>query len=169
MTLVEHRIAGEKVAGPRTIDVENPATAEAVRQVGLADRAQVQRTIAAAQDALPAWRDTPAAKRAQVMFRFKMLLERDADAIVALLSEEHGKTLEDAMGELKRGIENVEYACGVPELLKGNTPTTPVPASIPFQTTSRWAWLRVLPRLTSQPWFLCGCFRWRLPAVTRSF
>ncbi|WP_286222105.1 CoA-acylating methylmalonate-semialdehyde dehydrogenase [Marinobacter apostichopi] len=119
MTLVEHRIAGEKVAGPRTIDVENPATAEAVRQVGLADRAQVQRTIAAAQDALPAWRDTPAAKRAQVMFRFKMLLERDADAIVALLSEEHGKTLEDAMGELKRGIENVEYACGVPELLKG--------------------------------------------------
>ncbi len=61
----------------------------------------------------------PPAKRAQVMYRFKTLLERDADEICALVSEEHGKVLEDAMGELKRGIENVEYACGVPELLKG--------------------------------------------------
>ena len=77
MTLVEHRIAGERVAGTRAIDVENPATAQAVRQVGLADRDQVQRTIAAAQAALPSWRDTPAAKRAQVMFRFKQLLEQN--------------------------------------------------------------------------------------------
>ncbi|MFP3427651.1 aldehyde dehydrogenase family protein, partial [Pseudoalteromonas sp. SIMBA_162] len=67
----------------------------------------------------PAWRAMPPAKRAQVMYRFKTLLERDAQEICALISEEHGKVLDDAMGELKRGIENVEYACGVPELLKG--------------------------------------------------
>ncbi|MDR9424352.1 MAG: CoA-acylating methylmalonate-semialdehyde dehydrogenase [Marinobacter sp.] len=119
MTVVEHRIAGQPVAGERLIDVENPATATAIRQVGLASPAQVQQAIAAAEAALPEWRNTPASKRAQVMFRFKMLLERDADEVVQLLSEEHGKTCEDAMGELKRGIENVEYACGVPELLKG--------------------------------------------------
>lgn len=119
MTVVEHRIAGKRITGERLIDVENPATAEAIRQVGLADRDQVKQAITAAETALPAWSKTPPAKRAQVMFRFKMLLERDADQIVQLLSEEHGKTIEDAMGELKRGIENVEYACGVPELLKG--------------------------------------------------
>ncbi|WP_219821204.1 CoA-acylating methylmalonate-semialdehyde dehydrogenase [Oceanisphaera arctica] len=76
--------------------------------------------VAVAKAAFPAWRDTPPAKRARVMFRFKQLLEERADDICALISEEHGKTLEDARGELQRGIENVEYACGVPELLKGD-------------------------------------------------
>ncbi|GAA0638811.1 CoA-acylating methylmalonate-semialdehyde dehydrogenase [Halomonas beimenensis] len=119
MTNVTHWIAGERVAGERRIDVFNPATGEAVRRVALGDAATVDRAIAAAREAQPAWRDLPPAKRAQVMFRFKTLLERDADEICRLVAEEHGKVLEDAMGELKRGIENVEYACGVPELLKG--------------------------------------------------
>ncbi|QFU01815.1 Methylmalonate-semialdehyde dehydrogenase [acylating] [Halomonas sp. THAF5a] len=119
MTDVNHWIAGDRVAGERSIDVFNPATGEAIRRVALGDTATVERAIAAAREAQPAWRDLPPAKRAQVMFRFKMLLERDADEICRLVAEEHGKVLEDAMGELKRGIENVEYACGVPELLKG--------------------------------------------------
>ncbi|MCI0511025.1 methylmalonate-semialdehyde dehydrogenase [acylating] [Chromohalobacter marismortui] len=119
MTDVSHRIAGEPLTSERTIDVLNPATAAPVRRLAMADTATVQRAIDAARDAQPAWRDMPPAKRAQVMYRFKTLLERDADEICALISEEHGKVLEDAMGELKRGIENVEYACGVPELLKG--------------------------------------------------
>ena len=119
MTDVYHWIAGERLAGERTLDVINPATAEPVRRLAMADTATVQRAIDAAREAQPAWRDMPPAKRAQVMYRFKTLLERDADEICALISEEHGKVLEDAMGELKRGIENVEYACGVPELLKG--------------------------------------------------
>ncbi|ATJ81918.1 CoA-acylating methylmalonate-semialdehyde dehydrogenase [Halomonas beimenensis] len=119
MTNVTHWIAGERVAGERRIDVFNPATGEAVRRVALGDAATVDRAIAAAREAQPAWRDLPPAKRAQVMFRFKTLLERDADEICRLVAEEHGKVLEDALGELKRGIENVEYACGVPELLKG--------------------------------------------------
>ncbi|MCO7230935.1 MULTISPECIES: CoA-acylating methylmalonate-semialdehyde dehydrogenase [unclassified Cobetia] len=119
MDTLTHLIGGDAVTGERTLDVLNPATAQAVRRLPLADAAIMQRAIETASDALPAWRAMPPAKRAQVMYRFKTLLERDAQEICALISEEHGKVLDDAMGELKRGIENVEYACGVPELLKG--------------------------------------------------
>ncbi len=119
MPTLTHWIGGERLEGERHLDVTNPASAEVIGRVPMASAATVERAIDAAQAAQPTWRDTPPARRAQVMFRFKMLLERDADEICALIAEEHGKVLEDAMGELKRGIENVEYACGVPELLKG--------------------------------------------------
>ena len=119
MSVISHLINGELVRGQRTLDVTNPSTGAVIRQVSDASAADVEKAIDAAQAAFPAWRDTPPAKRAQVMYRFKQLLEEHADRIVQLVSEEHGKTSEDAMGELKRGIENVEYACGVPELLKG--------------------------------------------------
>ena len=120
MSIVQHLIDGEHVAAAgRTADVFNPATGQVTRQVALADRATVQSAIDSAKAAFPAWRNTPAAKRAQVMFRFKQLLEQNEARIAQMISEEHGKTLEDAAGELKRGIENVEFACAAPELLKG--------------------------------------------------
>ncbi|TBV01257.1 CoA-acylating methylmalonate-semialdehyde dehydrogenase [Phytopseudomonas dryadis] len=121
MTTIQHLIHGELTDGQggRRADVFNPATGEAVRRVALADVATVQQAIDSAKAAFPAWRNTPPAKRAQVMFRFKQLLEQHEEAISRLISEEHGKTLEDAAGELKRGIENVEYACAAPEILKG--------------------------------------------------
>nr|WP_298109105.1 CoA-acylating methylmalonate-semialdehyde dehydrogenase [uncultured Pseudomonas sp.] len=120
MSLVPHLIHGERTAGTgRTADVFNPSTGEAGKQVSLADRATLQLAIDSAKAAFPAWRNTPAAKRAQVMFRFKQLLEQHEATIAQLISEEHGKTLEDAAGELKRGIENVEFACSAPEILKG--------------------------------------------------
>ncbi len=120
MSLVPHLIHGERTAGTgRTADVFNPSTGEAGKQVALADRATLQLAIDSAKAAFPAWRNTPAAKRAQVMFRFKQLLEQHEATIAQLISEEHGKTLEDAAGELKRGIENVEFACSAPEILKG--------------------------------------------------
>ena len=120
MTLVTHLINGEMVAGTgRTADVFNPSTGEVSKQVALADRATMQLAIDSAKSAFPAWRKTPPAKRAHVMFRFKQLLEAHEAAIAKLISEEHGKTLEDAVGELKRGIENVEFACGAPQILKG--------------------------------------------------
>ena len=120
MSLVPHLIHGERTAGTgRTADVFNPSTGEAGKQVALADRATLQLAIDSAKAAFPAWRNTPAAKRAQVMFRFKQLLEQHEASIAQLISEEHGKTLEDAAGELKRGIENVEFACSAPEILKG--------------------------------------------------
>ncbi|WP_374404464.1 CoA-acylating methylmalonate-semialdehyde dehydrogenase [Niveibacterium sp.] len=120
MNTVGHLINGLAVADTaRVQNVYNPATGEATRQVALASVETVQAAIAAAQAAFPAWRDTPPIKRARIMFRFKQSLEENADKICALITDEHGKVLNDAMGELQRGIENVEYACCAPELLKG--------------------------------------------------
>ncbi|MBP8171622.1 MAG: CoA-acylating methylmalonate-semialdehyde dehydrogenase [Pseudomonas sp.] len=120
MTPIQHLINGEFVNdNGRTASVYNPSTGQVIHQVALASRATVQQAIDAAQAAYPAWRNTPPAKRAQIMYRFKQLLEANEARIARLISEEHGKTLEDATGELKRGIENVEYACAAPELLKG--------------------------------------------------
>ena len=120
MQKVTHMIAGEMVShSEQTLDVFNPATGQVscVLEMGNADT--VASAIAAAEKALPEWRATPPLKRARVMFRFKELLEKHQDQIAQLISEEHGKTLPDALGELQRGIENVEYACAAPELLKG--------------------------------------------------
>jgi malonate-semialdehyde dehydrogenase (acetylating)/methylmalonate-semialdehyde dehydrogenase len=120
MSTIQHLINGEFVTDTgRTADVYNPSTGEAIHKVPLASRATVQKAIDAGKAAFPAWRNTPPAKRAQVMFRFKQLLEQNEAKISQMISEEHGKTLEDAAGELKRGIENVEYACAAPEILKG--------------------------------------------------
>ncbi|WGY45964.1 CoA-acylating methylmalonate-semialdehyde dehydrogenase [Vibrio sp. ABG19] len=120
MNTIGHLINGQLVTtAQRLQDVYNPATGTASKQVALAPKETVQEAIAAAQAAFPAWRDTPAIKRARVMFRFKELLEQHADKICQLIGEEHGKICHDAAGELQRGIENVEFACGVPELLKG--------------------------------------------------
>ena len=120
MTIITHLINGEiRPANGRVTDVFNPATGEVIRQVELASKTTVEDAIAAAKAALPAWRNLPPARRAQILFRFKTLLEEHESQIVALISEEHGKTPEDAAGELRRGIENVEYATAAPELLKG--------------------------------------------------
>ena len=120
VTLIPHFINGERFIGEgRRADVYNPATGEITGQVGLADAVTLQRALDAAQAAYPAWRNTPPAKRAQVLFRFKQLLEQHEAEIALLISQEHGKTVEDAAGELKRGIENIEYACAAPEILKG--------------------------------------------------
>lgn len=120
MKTVGHLINGElREDTGRTQPVYNPSTGEVSKQVALASKATVESAIAAAQAAFPAWRDTPPAKRARIMFRFKELLEQNAKAINQLIGEEHGKISHDAGGELQRGIENVEYACYAPELLKG--------------------------------------------------
>lgn len=117
---VGHLINGKIVTeGTRSQDIFNPATGEVINQVDMASGATVEQAIATAQNAFPEWRNTPPAKRAKVMFRFKELLEQNADAIAAMIGQEHGKILADAKGELLRGIENVEYACGAPEFLKG--------------------------------------------------
>jgi len=118
--VVGHYINGQVVADTgRTQGVTNPATGETIREVALASRETVAAAIAAAEAAFPAWRNTPPLKRARILFRFKQLLEEHQDEIVALITEEHGKVLDDAAGEFIRGVEVVEYACGAPEILKG--------------------------------------------------
>ncbi|TIH06853.1 CoA-acylating methylmalonate-semialdehyde dehydrogenase [Pseudomonas leptonychotis] len=120
MNTVGHLINGQIVNdAARLQDVYNPSTGEVSKQVALASKSTVEQAISAAEAAFPAWRNTPPLKRARVMFRFKELLEQNADRIAQMIGEEHGKISHDALGELQRGIENVEYACGAPELLKG--------------------------------------------------
>ena len=120
MEIVGHLINGEIVAdNNRPQNVYDPATGEITKQVAMAAKTTVEQAIANAEAAYPAWRNTPAVKRARVMFRFKQLLEERADTICKMIVSEHGKVYNDAMGELERGIENVEYACCAPELLKG--------------------------------------------------
>lgn len=115
-----HFIGGKEVScGTRKAEVFNPATGEVARMVALADAATLDSAVQAAQDAYPAWRQTPPQKRAQILFRFKQLLEQHAEEICTLITLEHGKVIDDAHGELSRGIEVVEYACGISELLKG--------------------------------------------------
>lgn len=117
---VGHLIGGERRdAAARCQPVHDPATGAVLREVALADAATVQAAVAAAQQAFPPWRATPPLKRARVMSRLVTLLEQDAPALCALITQEHGKTLADSLGELQRGIENVEYAAYAPELLKG--------------------------------------------------
>ncbi len=120
MNLIGHFINGKMVSDNNKLqDVFNPAEGRAVKQVALAPKATVEDAINSAAVAFADWRDTPPIKRARVMFRFKELLEQNADEICQLIGEEHGKISHDAAGELQRGIENVEYACGITELLKG--------------------------------------------------
>lgn len=120
LTLISHLIDGQLVSGgSRSQEVFNPATGQAEKRVPLADKLTVEKAIASAQAAYPAWRATPPLKRARVMSKFKELLEANAERICALVTDEHGKVLADSMGELQRGIENVEYASYAPELLKG--------------------------------------------------
>ena len=115
-----HFIAGRAVAGTsgRSGPVHNPATGELRGSVAYASADETRDAIAAAEAALPAWAATPPLQRARVMFRYKALLEQHAAEIAALLTSEHGKVLSDARGELVRGAEVVEFACGIPQLLK---------------------------------------------------
>lgn len=105
--------------GSRTQPVYNPATGQISKHVLIANVETVEKAISAGVEAFPAWRDTPVLKRARVMFKFKQLLEEHAEQICELIGQEHGKISHDALGELQRGIENVEYACAAPEFLKG--------------------------------------------------
>tara|TARA_B100000686_G_C16764346_1_gene960796 strand:+ start:789 stop:2321 length:1533 start_codon:yes stop_codon:yes gene_type:complete len=120
LPILGHYIDGNEVSGgERNYDVFDPATGEINKKVAIADTDTYERAVITAQSAFPAWRQTPPQKRAQIMFRFKQLLEEFADDICHLITTEHGKVIDDARGELNRGIEIVEYACGISELLKG--------------------------------------------------
>ena len=118
--VVGHLIGGKLILDSgRTQDVFNPATGAVERQVALASKATVDEAIADSQRAYESWSKVPPAKKARIMFKLKMLLEENAETICELITMEHGKVLNDAMGELQRGIEVVDYAISAPEILKG--------------------------------------------------
>jgi len=119
--IVQHYIGGQRMEGDgkRRAEVFDPAIGRVARQVVLANAHDVDRAVRVAQAAFPLWAATAPLTRARVMFRFRELLERNAEEIAAVVTAEHGKILSDAAGELTRGLEVVEFACGIPELLKG--------------------------------------------------
>jgi malonate-semialdehyde dehydrogenase (acetylating)/methylmalonate-semialdehyde dehydrogenase len=121
MTNLHHYVGGERIDGRsgRFADVFNPATGLVEKQVPLATAEEVGEAVAVAQAAWPAWAKTPPLRRARILDRFKSLLTENADRLAELISAEHGKTHDDALGEVTRGFEVVEFAVGIPHLLKG--------------------------------------------------
>jgi malonate-semialdehyde dehydrogenase (acetylating)/methylmalonate-semialdehyde dehydrogenase len=120
MALIPHFIGGASFeSADRYADVFDPATGQVTKRVPLASPDDIRAAVDAASAAFPAWADTTPLNRARVMFRFKELLERHAGDLAAIITSEHGKVLSDAKGEVTRGLEVVEFACGIPHLLKG--------------------------------------------------
>ena len=107
------------VCGSNEIRSFNPATGAVTKHVPLATSAEVDAAVAAAKAALPGWASTPPHVRARVMFRFRDLVEQNGDLLAGIINNEHGKVLSDARGEVTRGNEVVEFACGIPQMLKG--------------------------------------------------
>src|SRR6202046_2235535 len=121
MREIGHFIGGKEVKGEsgRSGDVFNPNTGEVQAKVALASKAEVEAAIANAQAAFPGWAATNPQRRARVMFKFLELIQGEYDDLARLLSSEHGKTFADAKGDIQRGLEVVEFACGIPNLMKG--------------------------------------------------
>ena len=119
-TRIPHWIAGKRAeGGTRSGAVYNPATGVQTGSVAFADSATVDAAVAAAKAAFPAWSQTPPIRRARVLFKLREIIEKNADALADQLTAEHGKTHSDALGEVTRGLEVLELACGIPQLLKG--------------------------------------------------
>jgi len=122
MNRISHWIDGKVVESTsgNSAPVYDPATGEQTAAVDLASAAEVDAAVAAAKAAFPGWRSTSLSKRAEVMFRMRELVDANRKEIASLLTAEHGKVLSDSLGEVARGLENIEYACGVPQLIKGD-------------------------------------------------
>src|SRR5258707_1084670 len=104
----------------RTSEVYNPSTGKVIAKVPLCDARETGEVVEAAAVALPAWSETPVVERARLMFRFRALLEEHFEELAALVTREHGKTLAESRAEVNRGIELVEFACGIPSLIAGD-------------------------------------------------
>ena len=120
MRSIEHFINGGRVTdGSRHGDVWNPSQGEVQARVNLGTAATLQKAVDAARAAQPAWAMTNPQRRARIMFKFKDLVEAHMDELAELLASEHGKVIADAKGDIQRGLEVIEFACGIPHALKG--------------------------------------------------
>ena len=149
---VPHWIGGktEKGEAKAFADIFNPATGEVKRRVPLDSTAELEQAVAAAKAVFPEWSNPPPLRRARVMFRFRDLLEKNADRLAAIITSEHGKVLDDAKGEVMRGLEVVEFATGIPHLLKGEF-TEQVGTGIDSgRSASPLAWWPASPRSISR-------------------
>ena len=136
----------------------NPATGEQQAEVDLASVDEVDAAVAVAKAAFAGVAGRRRCRAAaEVMFRFRELVDANRKEIAALLTAEHGKVLSDALGEVARGLENIEFACGIPHLLKGGYSEQASTASTCTRSASRSAWWPASRRSTSRPWCRCGC------------
>jgi malonate-semialdehyde dehydrogenase (acetylating)/methylmalonate-semialdehyde dehydrogenase len=121
MKIIEHFVNGKQYSGSskRTSPVFNPATGEETAQVKLGNLKDLNQIVEKAQKAFYSWSNTPPLQRARVLFKYKELIEKNSDLLIKIIVSEHGKVYEDARGSLTRGLEVVEYACGIPQMLKG--------------------------------------------------
>jgi len=120
MRVIDHFISGGAGgSGGRESDVFDPNTGQVQARVRLGTQAELDRAVAAAQAAQPGWAATNPQRRARVLFRFKELVEANMESLAVLLASEHGKVVADAKGDIQRGLDVVEFACGIPHLLKG--------------------------------------------------
>ena len=121
MRIIDHYVSGEKFLGnsKRLSSVFNPATGEETAKVRLGSKEDLNKTVEKALNAFEPWLNTPPLQRARVLFKFKELIEKNSDELTKIIVSEHGKVYEDAKGSLLRGLEVVEYACGIPQILKG--------------------------------------------------
>ena len=121
MRIIDHYVSGEKFLGnsKRLSSVFNPATGEETAKVRLGSKEDLNKTVEKALNAFESWLNTPPLQRARVLFKFKELIEKNSDELTKIIVSEHGKVYEDAKGSLSRGLEVVEYACGIPQILKG--------------------------------------------------
>ena len=171
ITAISHYIHGQVTPGTsgRAQDVFNPATGQVTGSVALANGAEVNAAVASAQAAFPAWADTPPIRRARIMFNFLQLLNEHKDALARMITAEHGKVFTDAQGEVSRGIDIVEFACGIPQLLKGDF-TDQVSTGMDNWTLRQP--LGVVAGITpfNFPVMVpaCGCSRWPLLRATPS-
>lgn len=148
---LSHFIGGKHTPGTSGSygDVHDPNTGEVQARVPLADRVETEAAITDAAAAQREWGEWNPQRRARVLLRFLQLVEGERDALARLLSSEHGKTVADAHGDIQRGLEVVEFAAGIPHLLKGSSATTPAPASTSTPCASRSVWWPASPRSTS--------------------
>ena len=158
-----------KLNGGTLQDVFNPSAGEVSGQVQLSTSEDLDEVVEVAKGAVSEWSRTPVGMRAQVMFRFKRLLEENADRIASTISSEHGKTHDDALGEVTRGLEAVDFACGIPHLMKG-TYSEQVARSIDMYSIPQA--LGVVAGITPlifRQWYPCGCSLTQLPVETPLF
>ena len=120
MRTIPHFVDGKQLTGTGSIDAFNPATGEVIAEVPIADTALINEVINSARQAFATWRSSSLSQRTNILFTFRHLLVEHAGELAALITSEHGKTIADAKGELARGLENVEYACGLTEHMKGD-------------------------------------------------
>ena len=155
---IGHWVAGRATAGAsgRVAPVYDPARGVQIAEVALASAAEVDAAVASALQASHEWGTSSLTRRASLLFRLREILDASRDELAAAVTREHGKVLEDARGEVARGIENVEFACGIPNLLKGSSTRRSRRASTSAPCSSRWAWSPASPRSTFRSWCRCG-------------